>query len=204
MKIRITAIFLSLVCSLSAQNPTADSIYRYNPWHILQGFHYSDYQRTDIYKLTGEYPFQWFAHTINGIHYLTQNIAINIVCTRDELDVLMAHKWKLVKDLYNMFMEAPVESFELSQIAGQRFELHRPGQTYPMYRYFKIIPSEGHCDHGELENGWHVRLIEGGVPGAGGKTPIALKETKAINGERTWLVSVALFMKIYYGDLLEP
>ena len=194
MKWQITCILLLLAIKLQSQN--IDSLYYHKEWWQLGKFNYSDYKPVDLYKLTGEYKFPWSSYVIHGQKF-TQTIAINIVVTHepneDELAILQAHKYKIIHDLWAMWMEMPAECYMLSQIQGQRFQIHRPGQIYPMFLNYKIIESRPHVQLGVF-NGWHVRLVPSTIPLTGGEMPIAIKRLKDINGKATYMISAALFM----------
>lgn len=166
-------------------------------WQHLNGFNYSDYPQTDIYKETGSYGCPWYSLVIHGAHYMTTNIAIDVVVDSTQLEVLKGHKFMFSNDLYSMFMEWPPEALELSQIAGQKFSRHIPGQVYPMYRYYKLLDTETHVQVG-IKNGWHIKLVKGTIPGTGGKLAMAIKHVK----DNVWIVSAAIFMRLYYKDLL--
>ena len=175
-----------------------DSFYYYNPLSILNQFK-SKYVPYDIYANTGSNPCPWQTFRSAG----TQSIAINIVCDRQELDVLIADKARLVKDLWLMWNEAPPESLE-TVMRGNRVFLHRPGQQIPMIAYYNILRTVDFINvPNGLYEGWQVYLADGGLMGQGGKVPMALKEVSPIDGKRTYILSIALIMKARYISLDE-
>jgi hypothetical protein len=186
----LVKIFLYLIPFTMQAQVNLDSFYQYNPLSILNGFS-TKYTPYDVYKETGSNPCPWQSFRHAG----TQSISIDIVCTHKELMALKADKDVLIKDLWLMWMECAPESLETVR-RGNKVWLQRPGQPIPMVAYFNILRTSEYITlPSGPYNGWHVYLAPGGLMGQGGKVPMALKELPEKNGERMYILSIALIMK---------
>lgn len=140
--------------------------------------------QTDIYKETGSTVAPW----LSWRYVPNQSIAINILCTWEELQVIMADKWILSHDLWILWSEAGIENMELIK-RGNRVQIQRPGQYFPMPRFYTIQKSVESMKLPLGENGWYGRFINGGVVGQV-KLPIAIKQV----GDE-YILSAAIIMK---------
>jgi len=140
---------------------------------------------TDIYQETGSNPATWQSWRINA----TQSIAIDILLTWEELQVIIQDRWILEHDLWTMFNEGSPINLETVR-RGNRVQLQIPGQYSPMPRYYTIQRTAGNVQMPLGTNGWWGRLVSGGVRGQGGKLPIAIKQVGS-----QYILSAALIMK---------
>jgi hypothetical protein len=140
---------------------------------------------TDIYHETGSTVAPWLSWRYNA----TQSIAIDILCTWEELQVLIADRWILEHDLWMMFNEAGPGNLETIR-RGNRVQLQIPGQFSPMPKYYTIQRTSENVQMPLGTNGWWGRVVSGGVRGQGGKLPIAIKQVG-----NQYILSAALIMK---------
>lgn len=156
-----------------------------HPAEILKLFDQPNGQ-IDVYKETGSTIAPW----ISWRKIPHQSIAINIICTWEELQVLIADKWILSHDLWLLWTEAGLDNMETLK-RGNRVQFHRPGQYYPMQKYYTISRT---TDENVLSlplgtNGWYGRVVDGGIL-TQGKLPIAIKQVGS-----EYILSAAIIMK---------
>lgn len=138
----------------------------------------------DIYNETGVTVAPW----LSWRYIPNQSIAINVLCSWQELQVILADKWILSHDLWILWSEAGIENMELIK-RGNRVQIQRPGQFFPMPKYYTIQKSTETLQLPLGENGWYGRFVNGGVFGQV-KLPVVIKQV-----DSEYILSAAIIMR---------